>query len=291
METYNFTPSELIYLFLDGEHNSVERTVLFRSMADNQELQHEFEDALKIRTAALTESLALVPSAALTQSLMARAGFATAGVALGSAAVARSDLRQLDDLVQLRVVGGHVEQSRRESQRSLLHADFDEPLHLLEFGRRGRAVLEAQHFRPHPRVTGEEPDVGRHLQRCHVLIERPRLVAAVEAREDRGDPLPREVLRQRVLVDRRLDVRVVVDEAWRDDEARRVELARRLIGRDAVAIDPGDPIALDGDISLDRGRTGAVDDGAAANDEVVGRSAPGLRARGERRGQDDQGDQ
>ena len=42
-----------------------------------------------------------------------------------------------------------------------------------------------------------------------VLVERPRLIVRVQAREDRRDPLPREVLGERVLVDRGLDVLAV----------------------------------------------------------------------------------
>ncbi len=84
MDQLSFSPSELIYLFLDGEHTGVERSVLFRAMADNQELQHEFEDALKMRTAALNEASEIVPPAAVTQSLMSRAGFGIAGAAVGT---------------------------------------------------------------------------------------------------------------------------------------------------------------------------------------------------------------
>ncbi len=75
-----FSPSELIYLFLDGEHNGVERSMLFKAMAENQELQHEFEDALNIRNAAAREAADIAPSAALGHSLMARAGFAPTAV-------------------------------------------------------------------------------------------------------------------------------------------------------------------------------------------------------------------
>lgn len=72
----DFTSSELIYLFLDGEHTPVERSVLFSSLANNSELQSEFEDALKIRAAAVKDASAIAPSATVTSALMSKAGFA-----------------------------------------------------------------------------------------------------------------------------------------------------------------------------------------------------------------------
>lgn len=79
MNASQFTPSELIYLFLDGEHSQVERTVLFNALVNNEDLQTEFEDALKIRAAATQEAQTLLPPSAVTQSLMSRAGFVAAG--------------------------------------------------------------------------------------------------------------------------------------------------------------------------------------------------------------------
>ncbi len=81
----SFSSSELIYLFLDGEHSGVERSLLFKAMADDQDLQHEFEDALKIRNAAVHETASIVPSAALGQALMSRAGFSTLATATAAA--------------------------------------------------------------------------------------------------------------------------------------------------------------------------------------------------------------
>ncbi|HET7152259.1 MAG TPA: hypothetical protein VFJ29_00705, partial [Candidatus Kapabacteria bacterium] len=77
-EQNNFTPSELIYLFLDGEADNVQRTVLFTAMASDSNLQEEFHDATRIRAAAQKQALAIVPSALLTQQVFAKAGFGTA---------------------------------------------------------------------------------------------------------------------------------------------------------------------------------------------------------------------
>jgi len=80
-ESINFTPSELIYVFLDGETTGVESTVLLSAMASNSALQEEFHDALRMRTAALRDAQTAVPSASLSQSLFVKAGFGTAETA------------------------------------------------------------------------------------------------------------------------------------------------------------------------------------------------------------------
>lgn len=77
-EQMNFTPSELIYLFLDGEADNVQRTVLFTAMAADSGLQEEFHDAMQIRTVAQKQAQMVVPPAVLTRQLFAKAGFGTA---------------------------------------------------------------------------------------------------------------------------------------------------------------------------------------------------------------------
>lgn len=86
MEQSQFSPAELIYLFLDGEHTCADRSVLFSALSNSAELQSEFEDALKIRTAVSAEMQTLAPPANVTASLMSKAGF-TMGVASGTSAV------------------------------------------------------------------------------------------------------------------------------------------------------------------------------------------------------------
>ncbi len=74
-----------------------------------------------------------------------------------------------------------------------------------------------------------------------------------------------------------------VDEPRRDDMVAHIELALPHLG-DACA-DRGDAVAGDGEVRLEAGAAGAVDDHAAAEDEV------GLRAGGaeDRGGADDGG--
>lgn len=78
------SPSELIDVFLDGEHSGTERAVLFSALGSNTDLQIEFEEALRIRTAALTDAALTMPPPDLTSSLMSRAGFGTAAIEAAS---------------------------------------------------------------------------------------------------------------------------------------------------------------------------------------------------------------
>ena len=59
-----------------------------------------------------------------------------------------------------------------------------------------------------------------------------------------------------------------VDEARRDDEAARVDLAARLRARELP--DGGDAVAADADVAGKPGIAGAVDDVSAANDQIEG---------------------
>ena len=70
---------------------------------------------------------------------------------------------------------------------------------------------------------------------------------------------------ERIPGDLRVEMRVDVDEAGRHDQTARVDL----LAPGAVDLaDRGDAIAGDGDVAFERRRAGAVDDGAAANDEI-----------------------
>src|SRR5919107_4378593 len=100
-----------------------------------------------------------------------------------------------------------------------------------------------------------------------VAVARPdrREADAAVAHHRRGDAVlggGREVR-----VPHRLPVVVGVDvhEARRDESAARVDLLAAAAGHFA---DGGDPPVLDGDVRLEGGAPGAVDDGAAADDEV-----------------------
>lgn len=66
-------PSDMIDLFLDGELPQEQRSELFAALAESDELQAEFHQALIIRLAALRQASALVPPPALTQAILSAA--------------------------------------------------------------------------------------------------------------------------------------------------------------------------------------------------------------------------
>ena len=67
-------------------------------------------------------------------------------------------------------------------------------------------------------------------------------------------------------------MRVQVDEAGRDELARRVDDLRRGLGRD-VAVDGGDPVAGDRDVEAALVPAARIDDVAAADQQVEPRHA------------------
>ncbi len=68
------TPSDLVYLFVDGEATDLERTMLFAALAEDVELQGELADAIRVNSAARQESLETLPPPAVTANLFRRAG-------------------------------------------------------------------------------------------------------------------------------------------------------------------------------------------------------------------------
>lgn len=68
------TPSELVYLFVDGEATDVETSLLFGALADDAELQAELADAIRINAAAQGEAFETLPPADVTGALFERAG-------------------------------------------------------------------------------------------------------------------------------------------------------------------------------------------------------------------------
>lgn len=99
-DNHTWSASELIYLFVDGEANDVQRSTLFAALANDADLQTEFSDVLRIRTAAESERGYAVPPAQTTAGLFERAGFAApvslpgsvGGAAVGGAAAGGSGL-------------------------------------------------------------------------------------------------------------------------------------------------------------------------------------------------------
>ncbi len=80
-----FSPSELIYLYVDGEADAGQQSALFAALAHDNELQAEFNDALALRLSASTEVRKTVPAPALKSALFQKAGF-SASAATGTAA-------------------------------------------------------------------------------------------------------------------------------------------------------------------------------------------------------------
>lgn len=66
--------SDLIYLFIDGEATEFERQLLFDNLSNNNELQLEFQDALKINKNLTTNESKVIPSALLTDAIFSQAG-------------------------------------------------------------------------------------------------------------------------------------------------------------------------------------------------------------------------
>ena len=69
-----FSPSDLIYLFLDKESTSVQNSVLFTALVNNTELQNEFLDAVNLNRTAEQETRRLLPSPMLTSRLFSKIG-------------------------------------------------------------------------------------------------------------------------------------------------------------------------------------------------------------------------
>ena len=89
MDTINtYSPSDLIYLFIDGEADPLQQELLFTSLAGSSELREEFRQAMDIRKSFEKDRKNLVPSAALASSVFSKVGFTTAAA---SAAVATTE--------------------------------------------------------------------------------------------------------------------------------------------------------------------------------------------------------
>lgn len=76
-EYLNNGTQDLIYHFLDGEADAGQQKVLFDALAENNELQSEFNQAVELNKALNFDKMNLTPSAALTDNLFKRAGFNT----------------------------------------------------------------------------------------------------------------------------------------------------------------------------------------------------------------------
>lgn len=77
-EQQHWTSSELIYLFVDGEADDVQQSLLFSALANDAGLQAEFSDALRINGAIKEAGLEEHPPQHVTAALFEKAGFGTA---------------------------------------------------------------------------------------------------------------------------------------------------------------------------------------------------------------------
>lgn len=80
-EQQSWTPSELIYLFVDGEADDVQKHLLFTALANDAALQAEFSDALRIGAAIEEAKLEERPPQHVTAALFQKAGFGEAAAA------------------------------------------------------------------------------------------------------------------------------------------------------------------------------------------------------------------
>ena len=140
-------------------------------------------------------------------------------------------------------------------------------------GRRSSASMNSREGLPLPGQARGQHRIGNFLDAFHqvhqraamMLLHRREADAAI-AEHHRGDAMPARRREQRVPHRLAVVVRVHVDPAGRDQQAVGVDLAP---GRALLAADRGDPAVRDRHVAGERRLAGAVDDGAAANDDVV----------------------
>ena len=86
--TERLTPSELVYLFVDGEATGAERTEMYAALANDNDLQAEFEDALRLKQTVDEEIALTTPPFETTKELFLKAGFSLPIPIAGGEAIA-----------------------------------------------------------------------------------------------------------------------------------------------------------------------------------------------------------
>ena len=66
--------NDLIYLFIDGEANDTEKSILFNELSNNSSLQQEFQDALNIKNTTHIESSNIILPVAVSDSIFNKVG-------------------------------------------------------------------------------------------------------------------------------------------------------------------------------------------------------------------------
>ena len=174
----------------------------------------------------------------------------------------RHDLRDLDHLV--RMFRSAALEPPDESPRAFAHRSRGELLHALELGRRRRrevvafddvADLVVRHLRDdvhRDALLAERLPVAREVGPGALRLRQPvaRRHRRSLAEHVERDALTHLALGVAVVEERLIRVRVEIDEAGSDDEAGRVNRARRRAGH---ATDGGDLAVLHGDVAQNQG--------------------------------------
>ena len=225
-----------------------------------------------------------------------------------SAKISFSSAHKRRDVDALRVVMALVAR-HRQAERAALDAVAHDVLHLLDFvvGRGAPLALVAHHVVAHRRMADQIADIDAEMlvEPVHVLRDRlPIDLDGVEhlhrdrfdigqklgdplcgartnrrqgqraiAEDDRGAAVVGRERAQRVPRDLRVVMAVIVDKAGRDDLPRGVD---RALGRPAQLADLGDLAVLDADISAKRRHSGAVDDPAVLDQQIIRHRYPFL---------------
>jgi hypothetical protein len=202
------------------------------------------------------------------------------------------DLRQRDHLVGGGKSAGRREKAGRETIRSRVERLGQKRRHCLEFLARGVAIGEAHDHQPQCVVADQRHDIGGSRRKAVEVIGKAlideaeprrarREVIAQQGRFARqhrragiaamaddfgGDALADLALRLGIERQGPVGMRLDVDKARRDHQAARIDHPRRLACD--LRRDRGNAAIHDGDIGRHGGRAAAVDDIAAANDNV-----------------------
>src|SRR6266850_5701047 len=221
-------------------------------------------------------------------------GSLAAQVGSVEAHVLRGHLRERDQLVRLREGARLVDETRRETERPLLHRFLDELLHPRELLRVGLRVAEAEHNASNLRRAHHHADVDRrprptqpaevaaqirpvHLQAVLAqpvfLLVHPGVVHGrgrdALAGQLAGDALPDLRLGARIDQHAQLALAEQIDEAGRHGQASRVDSPLRLRRRQLP--DRGDAVPADAHVGAHPRGAGAVDHAATRDHQVVAR--------------------
>ena len=190
----------------------------------------------------------------------------------------------------------------REAEGAVAHRLVEERLHRLELVRVGpgeRVAQDAAQQRPEPDVAGDvhrDPAAPRARRSSRPGSSRRRCRRAPSTAAGRRLPLGgpgRGVLAEdlgrdaladlalgvAVLEQQSVGMRVHVDEPGRDDQPA-ASMTRRARALGADAADRGDPVAADRHVAVEPGVAGAVDDPAAADQDIEGSAGPAVLGEG-----------